>query len=231
MVLQYTKYGSDTITEIIPEYQKAPVSFANNIVYDVDTSIYDATEVSMMQNMLFYKTFIDNLEAFSFIGVTVSQGRTADEYDFYRDTLLSALNDDKATAFIVNMGDFADNSYFDDWWKYFFDASKGTCKGLPLMTCIGNHELRGYGGIYYNLRFNNPQNAVGLADGYVSKGNDEVAIPVIEHLDNTVYSFDYGNAHFAVLNSGTDWSADQMVPMMELQKEWLDNDLASSDKQ
>lgn len=262
MVLQYSKIGEENVVEVIPQFEKAPVSFANNVVHDIDISIYDATDVSMMQNMLFYKADLSELDAgttyryrigdrkkdewseyyefttepedlnsFSFIGVTDPQGRVPLEYEYYKNTLKKALEDDSDASFIVNMGDFTDNSFFDDWWKYFFDASKGTCEGLPLMTCIGNHELRGYGGIYYNLRFNNPQNAVGLADGYVSNGNDEVAKPIIENLDNTVYSFDYGNAHFVVLNSGTDWSADQMVPLMELQKEWLDNDLKNTDKQ
>ena len=260
MVLQYMKKGNEEQTEIKAEYVKFPVSFVNNTVYDMDIKIYDAESVSDMQEMLFYKTKLENLDAgttytyrigdkdkdewseyyefqteaeneesFSFIAVTDPQGRIPEEYEYYKTTLNTALKDCPDAAFVIEMGDFTDNANFDDWWKYFFDASVSK-ESLPLMTVIGNHENRGDGAKYYNLRFYNPQNALGLADGYVSDGNDTRALPIVNNIDNTVYSFDYGNAHFAVLNTGTDWNNDQMKPLLELQKDWLENDLKQTDK-
>lgn len=261
MVLQYRKKGSEDVTEIKADCIKYPVSFVNNTVYDMDIKIYDAETVSDMQEMLFYKAKAENLEAgtaylyrigdkekdewsgyyeftteaentdsFSVIAVTDPQGRVPGEYEYYKNTLQTALNDCPDAAFIINLGDFTDNANFDDWWKYFFDASVSK-ESLPLMTAIGNHENRGDGAKYYNLRFYNPQNALGLGKAYVSDGNDGRALPIIENLDNTVYSFDYGNAHFAVLNTGTDWDNDQMLPLLKLQNDWLENDLKSTDKE
>ena len=63
MVLQYSRVDEIDVKELVPTYKKVPVSFANNVGYEVDISIYDATEVSMMQNMLFYKADITGLKA------------------------------------------------------------------------------------------------------------------------------------------------------------------------
>jgi len=161
--------------------------------------------------------------------VTDPQGRTYDEYTYYKDTLNKAFEECPNPAFVLNVGDLTDNAYYDDWWRYFFEASKGSCETIPLMTAVGNHEERGDGVKYYNYHFNNPQNAKGLADNFVpSETTDKTALPCILNLDNTVYSFDYGNAHFAVVNSGSDWGTAQ--ELLELQKDWLKNDLINSDK-
>ena len=236
-------------------YEEVPLS-----VYDVGNYNEFYSYATMSDYRLFYKAEITELEAgtaysyrigskskddfsefytfttekedtnaFSIIGVTDPQGRTVEEYAYYTKTLETALEDCPDPAFILNCGDFTDNAYFDDWWRYFFESSRGTCEEIPLMTAIGNHEERGEGAKFYNLHFNNPQNAKGLGDGFVPvEGSDKTAVACIKHIDNTVYSFDYGNAHFAVVNTGSDWGT--AVELLELQKEWLRNDLQSSDK-
>ena len=176
-----------------------------------------------------FETESEKTEAFSIIGVTDPQGRTFDEYMYYKETLNKALEECPNPAFIINAGDMTDNAYYDDWWRYFFEASEGTCETIPLMTAVGNHEERGDGVKYYNYHFNNPQNAKGLADNFVpSETTDKTALPCIQNIDNTVYSFDYGNAHFAVVNSGSDWGTSK--ELLDLQTEWLKNDLENSDK-
>lgn len=176
-----------------------------------------------------FTTEKEDTQAFSIIGVTDPQGRTIDEYNYYTETLKKSLEDCPDPAFIINCGDFTDNAYFDDWWRYFFESSRGTCETIPLMTAIGNHEERGEGAKFYNLHFNNPQNAKGLGDNFVPvEKSDKTAVACIKHLDNTVYSFDYGNAHFAVVNTGSDWGT--AVELLNLQKEWLKNDLQNTDK-
>ena len=176
-----------------------------------------------------FSTEPETVTSFSIIGVTDPQGRTVSEYDYYTKTLKKALEECPEPAFILNCGDFTDNAYYDDWWRYFFESSKGTCEGIPLMTVIGNHEERGEGAKFYNYHFNNPQNAKGLADSFIpQEQTDKTALACIRNLDNTVYSFDYGNAHFAVINSGSDWG--NATELLMLQKEWLRDDLNSSNK-
>lgn len=176
-----------------------------------------------------FKTEAEDENAFSMIGVTDPQGRTIEEYAYYAKTLNTALEECNDPAFILNCGDFTDNAYYDDWWRYFFESSKGTCEGIPLMTAVGNHDVRGDSVRFYNYHFNNPQNAKGLSEGFVpSKGTTITIAACIKYLDNTVYSFDYGNAHFAVVNTGSDHG--NAIELLSLQKEWLKNDLQNTDK-
>lgn len=176
-----------------------------------------------------FTTEPETVKTFSIIGVTDPQGRTANTYKYYTSTLSKAFEECPDPAFVINAGDFTDNAYYDDWWRYFFESSRGTCEETPLITAIGNHEQRGEGAKYYNYHFNNPQNGKGLADGFVpDESVDKTTLANIDNLDNTVYSFDYGNAHFTVINSGSDFG--DSTALLNLQKEWLRNDLANTDK-
>lgn len=176
-----------------------------------------------------FTTEAEATDSFSIIGVTDPQGRTPEEYSYYTATLDKAFGECPDPAFVLNCGDFTDNAYYDDWWRYFFESSRGTCEETPLMTVIGNHEERGEGAQFYNYHFYNPQNAKGLgADFTPCEKSDKNAIACIKNIDNTVYSFDYGNAHFAVVNTGSDWG--NAVELLDLQKEWLRNDLKNTDK-
>ena len=97
------------------------------------------------------------------------------------------------------------------------------------MTAVGNHDVRGESVKFYNYHFNNPQNAKGLANGYTpSETASKTLAACIRNIDNTVYSFDYGNAHFAVVNTGSD--SGDATELLNLQKEWLRDDLKNSDK-
>ena len=189
------------------------------------------TEKNVWSGFYKFTTEPENTKRFSVIAVTDPQGRTPEEYEYYTKTLDNALLERPEAAFIINMGDFTDNGNYDDWWRYFFEASAGVKERLPLMTAIGNHENRGYGAKYYNLHFFNPENAAGLGRWYKPRENEEKALPIIKNLDNTVYSFDYGNAHFAVVNTGTDWEPESMRQLLEMQRIWLECDLATTNKQ
>ncbi|MBQ3427521.1 MAG: metallophosphoesterase family protein [Clostridia bacterium] len=188
------------------------------------------TEKNVWSGFYEFTTEPEKTDSFSVIAVSDPQGRTAAEYKNYTNTLNAAKNDRQDAAFIINMGDFTDNANYDDWWRYFFDASAGTKESLPLMTAIGNHENRGSGTKYYNLHFYNPQNGAGLGRWYKSAPDEDKALPIIQNLDNTVYSFDYGNAHFAVINTGTDWEPRSMEQLLKMQRLWLESDLARTTK-
>ena len=53
---------------------------------------------------------------------------------------------------------------------------------------------------------------------------------IVKNQAETVYSFDYGDVHFAVLNSGTDFSKADTITILTEQAKWLDEDLAATDK-
>ena len=81
------------------------------------------------------------------------------------------------------------------------------------------------------LHFNNPENGANAPGDLTALDvSYEDAKGIVNNIEGTVYSFDYGNAHFAVLNSGTDWSESDKVKIMAEQAKWLDKDLEASDK-
>ncbi len=242
------KYGTD----------KNNLSIKKDADYTEKSIKYSETGEETLENRLFYKVALDNLtpgttyyylicdeeydyfsevysftteEAdsieFSMIAVADPQGETKEHYNYYEKTLMAAFDEYQDAKFIVNAGDMVEYGPYNDYWNLFFEASyKATT--LPLMTCLGNHETREDGVFYYNLHFNNPQSGKGLSSVYTYQGSSKTTSYLYENIDNTVYSFDYGNAHFAVLNTGSDWNPEWMLDLMKMQRDWLKADLNNS---
>jgi hypothetical protein len=95
-------------------------------------------------------------------------------------------------------GDLTDNGDSESEWGQFLDAASGYFSKVSLMPAWGNHD----GSMYYNF-FALPDNGpAGLKKDF--------------------YSFDYGNAHFVVLDSRNNTNEDA--------RQWLEADLQSSSK-
>ena len=102
-------------------------------------------------------------------------------------------------AFIINTGDLVANGEdMNDWEQWFYEA-RDVLGRIPLMPCLGNHERNSPN---YYAAFALPPNPN-------------------PNLVEQTYSFDYGPAHWAVLNSEYD---------LREQAEWLAADLARTDK-
>lgn len=95
-------------------------------------------------------------------------------------------------------GDLTDNGSDAKEWGQFLDAATGVFSLIPVLPTLGNHD-----GSMYMKFFALPQN--GPAG-----------------LEQEFYSFDYGNAHFVVLDSGNNTN--------ERAKEWLQEDLQGTTK-
>lgn len=93
-------------------------------------------------------------------------------------------------------GDLTDNGSDETEWGQFLDAATGVFSRIPVMPALGNHD----GSMYFKF-FALPDNG---PDG----------------LEREFYSFDYGNAHFVVLNSNNNTN--------QAAKEWLQQDLQST---
>lgn len=102
---------------------------------------------------------------------------------------------EQAPAFIINTGDLVANGYDMMDWDSWFEEARLVFDRIPLMPCLGNHERQSP--IYF-LSFALPANGpLGLKE--------------------QCYSFDYGPAHWVVLNSEED---------LEVQAKWLEEDLS-----
>lgn len=107
--------------------------------------------------------------------------------------------------FITTLGDFVNDCTNEEWDSYFknFAFANGSTTIVPV---AGNHE----GNLQWD-KFNNVFN-IGAAKGSMTT-------------TGCYYSFDWGDAHFAVLNSN------DMYPMSQQQLNWLKNDMRASDAQ
>ena len=200
------------------------------------------TQKNVWSKVYEFTTEADNLTEFSFIGVTDPQSSTAADFVYYTQTLNKAFEDKTDAAFMVNLGDMVNTGSDQNQWDLYFSAAEGMIESLPHMAVVGNHETRGTGGSsntvddrvagkHFSLQFNNPDNGSGaLGDLTAEDVSHNCTKGVIDNIKETVYSFDYGNVHFVVLNSGTDWRESDKKKIMTEQAKWLREDLNASDK-
>ena len=119
-------------------------------------------------------------------------------YDSWEVMLDSVYETYPEIKFALLGGDLTDNSHDEDEWLEFLDAATGVFSRIPVMPTLGNHD-----GLMYLKFFALPRNGpAGLKQEF--------------------YSFDYGDAHFVVLDSNNNTSA--------AAKQWLQQDMEATDK-
>lgn len=114
--------------------------------------------------------------------------------------------------FMVNLGDYV-NDNNNEQWDWYFDTFKGINNKTTHVPVAGNHDGIMDGKVTGNARLFTFSNTFCLDE---SKN---------QSLDGAYYSFDYGNVHFAVLNTN------DMYPMSQAQRNWLKNDMSNTDAQ
>ena len=140
------------------------------------------------------------------------------------------------TAFLLHTGDLVDTGSNAAEWNEFFATLGNYGSSTPIFAAIGNHDYYNVGNgnnHFFNLHFNNPdrtlsetaQTYYNTQVGNISSTGDGTWLKPVATASNneTFYSFDYGNAHFIVLNSGNYGNQDEY--MLEAQRQWLIEDL------
>lgn len=132
-----------------------------------------------------------------------SQASSAKEFELWGKTIDKAAAEHPDAEFMVHAGDMVDKGFLEAQWNYWFDEAQNHFLHTTLVSAIGNHEVMGTkeNGDFL-AHFNQPGNG-------------------LDSLKGTNFSFDYKNIHFIMLNSEY---------QLEDQKEWLQQDLASNDK-
>ena len=136
------------------------------------------------------------------------------DYSIWRKTLLTAWAHQPQAAFFINVGDLVDTGQDIREWDAWFDGAKGVIDRIPAMPVTGNHEMytverRFSRPIYFTTQLSLPQNGP-------------------EEMKGQVYSFDYSNVHFVMLDSQFGEERSLIPAMPELEKQWLEQDLAAS---
>lgn len=138
------------------------------------------------------------------------------DYNVWRQTASAAYANDKAAAFFINMGDLVDNGEQYSQWRSWFRGASGLLPQIPVAPISGNHEnyslqWKPYKGDLYLTLFDLPLNGP-------------------EGLQKQAYSYDYGEVHFAVIDTQLEELKDWQPDLVARQVKWLENDLAASNK-
>ncbi len=167
----------------------------------------------------FFSTAANNTTNFKFLifGDSQSSGISKPDYSDWRKTVRNAYNANKDAEFFVNLGDLVNIDLYTHWNKW-FSSAEGIVNLIDVIPVGGNHETYKDNSFkatrkprYLKYLFKVPQNG---PKGYKSQ----------------VYSCDYGNIHFVVLDSQYNEEKNVDGSILETQKEWLDNDLKKTNK-
>ncbi len=150
----------------------------------------------------------DNSNAFSFFHMTDPQSVTEKQYaENWALTLNTAFTNHSDADFILSTGDMVDNGNDFVEWKRMFNSATNILMNTALMSASGNHEERGDNAQVNNFVYSN--------------------LPDQDTTTGVYYSFDYNNAHVAVLNTN-DLSDENGLSDAQIQ--WLTEDMNASDK-
>ncbi len=146
----------------------------------------------------------DKNSSLSFIAIADVQASSAENFAVGSAVLSKALEQNPDADFVANLGDFTNDSTNEEWNLY-DEAFKKINKSITLAPVAGNHDGLGVWHWFDNM-FN------------LDTGES------VQTLNGVNYSFDYGNAHFSVLNTN------DLLSVSNAQLTWLRNDLLSTDR-
>ena len=136
--------------------------------------------------------------------------------DAAHEKVIDQMATEPGVRFMAHTGDMVSSGELDDLWGTFFRIEQPVIGAIPLYPVIGNHEVDD-----------------GKADRYIAN----FALPRNGADPEAYYSFDYGNAHFVVLDShvnADEWpvclSRDKIYDgcFKQEQLAWLTSDLDAS---
>jgi len=153
---------------------------------------------------------VDN-RSYTFLYTTDSQGTSKADFDIWNHTLVEGVRTFPNSQFILNSGDLVDNGDLEEQWSWFFNQAKNVLMNYTLVPVVGNHESKNYSN--FTTHFNLPELS------------NTGAAPA-----GSVYSVDYGPAHFMVLNTEYIASNASYKDVYEKQVQWLRNEVAKTDK-
>ena len=150
-------------------------------------------------------TFVtdDGDSSLNFIAIADVQASSSENFEKGANTLKAAMATFPDYEFVLNAGDFTNDSTNEEWDLYaeHFDNLSLMTTSVPVS---GNHDGLGVWH-WFNNMFN--------LDTSES----------VQNLNGVNYSFDYGNAHIAVLNTN------DLLSISLAQLKWLKNDMNSTD--
>lgn len=156
-------------------------------------------------------------EVSAFEALLIDDSQCGETYEPFAQLLEKALARNPRTSFLADIGDLTDNGQSSWHWDSFLAVLTGSrAKDMPFVPVMGNHECYGLDWQFalprrYLASFSVPDNGSRNFPGYY-------------------YSFDYGPAHFIVLNTQITELDDLKPGLLQEELPWLKHDAASSNK-
>jgi len=209
-----TSYGSMATSSNLSIHEVTISDLNPSTIYHYRITATDHTDPSnsITTNDSTFKTQLAAGNTFSFGIIGDMQGHTNISTSM---TNFESINPD----IILTVGDNVSgvtistvSQYVNEWQTIVFDYIQNLTDHIPFFTALGNHdaELGNY------------------ANGLTAY-QQELALPTSASGGETYYSFDWGDAHFVVLN-GTYSGGGSSGTIDNTQLTWLQNDLSASNQ-
>ena len=156
-------------------------------------------------------------EVSAFEALLIDDSQCGETYEPFAQLLEKALARNPRTSFLADIGDLTDNGQSSWHWDSFLAVLTGSrAKDMPFVPVMGNHECYGLDWQFalprrYLASFSVPDNGSRNFPGYY-------------------YSFDYGPAHFIVLNTQITELDDLKPGLLQEELLWLKHDAESAKK-
>ncbi len=170
--------------------------------------IYDGENLIGAGN---FKTSSD--KKFKAIVVSDSQSR---DYGYWGELIRAAFERNSDAEFFIDIGDIVDCGEATYQWQNWMNQAEPLLKNLAFVPIMGNHEC-------YDRNWEDKM-PIAYLNYFAVPDNG------VENFSRRFYSFDYGQAHFVVLDSQWQELAQYTPNMVEVQKKWLREDAAKTSK-
>ena len=187
-------------------------------------------------------TVIENPTSFSFVQVSDQQGFRWDEYQIWNEAAEYIAENVPNFNFTINTGDLTQNGNRLNEWLDYYDARK-PLNHKEEMTVIGNNDLAPKNNYVLGAGEDNDKlNPVNMRYFYtyeIDENNPPIfTIEGKEIFVDSLYSFNFGNAHFICVNSEIPSNTELIIyglsssgQVYNKMKEWCENDIRNnSDK-
>ncbi|MBR2387176.1 MAG: metallophosphoesterase family protein [Clostridia bacterium] len=232
----------------VPEidYFKAEITgLKADTAYEYQIGKKGSTSSAQWSKVFSFTTAKEELDEFSFIAVGDTQGYQWEHFKYADAALNEAIKKVPNPAFILHTGDVVDSGYQAYQWKRYFKSLGDYGTNIANFVAIGNHDTRTVANDklmdndvknnFFSFYFNHPDapsDALVMDPAIYEKLSDSGKVQV-DNFNETIYSYDYGNAHFIVLNTGTYVNTgNETYPddkyIIEAQKAWLEKDLEAN---
>lgn len=191
-----------------------------------------------------FKTEEEDCSDFRFVAISDTQGLSWDGEFKYTKEVMDEIKE-MNPAFVMHGGDVVESGGYESYWQDFFKSIDGVSHNIPFFIATGNHDtwsdeqwssLPMGKDVLFDLHLNHPNNGGNAELGDITPNDlnpaNKSGRRIVENMDETFYSYNYGGAHFIVLNSGSglegSYGYSDDDKLLAAQKEWLVRDLEAN---